>query len=70
MLDGDILTPPPDTKEEIHTDGDVGNNCGLYCGLRRRYTNRETRLAHQMLDHIRTEQKWTSNVDRPFVLGI
>ena len=36
----------------------------------RRYTNRETRLARQMLEHIKTEKKWTSNVERPFVLGI
>ena len=39
-------------------------------GLRRRFTNRENRLARQLLDHIRTETKWTSGVDRPFVLGI
>ena len=39
-------------------------------GLRRRFTNRENRLARQMLDHIRTQTKWTSGVDRPFVLGI
>ena len=39
-------------------------------GLRRRFTNRENRLARQLLDHIRTQTKWTSGVDRPFVLGI
>ena len=43
---------------------------GEDCGLRRRYTNRENRLARQMLDHIRTQSRWTSGVDRPFVLGI
>ena len=43
---------------------------GEDCRLRRRYTNRENRLARQMLDHIRTQSKWTSGVDRPFVLGI
>ena len=40
------------------------------CGLTSSYTNRENRLARQMLDHIRTQTKWTSGVDRPFVLGI
>ena len=45
-------------------------NNGLYCGLKRRYTNRENKLAKQLLEHIKTEKKWTNSVDKPFVLGI
>jgi len=59
-----------DVKNIDDRDLKSSEGSGLYCGLRRRYTNRETRLARQMLEHIKTEKKWTSNVERPFVLGI
>ena len=39
-------------------------------GLRRRYTNRETRLARQTLEYIKMGERWTSAVQRPFVIGI
>lgn len=65
---------PTNTMEKpalIQPTHDREDSClNISCGLKRRYTNRETRLARQMLEHIKTEQKWTSNVDRPFVLGI
>ena len=50
--------PPPDPSP------------ALPCGLRRRYTNRETRLARQTLEYIVKGERWTSTVERPFVIGI
>ena len=38
--------------------------------FRDRHPNRETRLANMLFQHIQNEKKWTSGVDRPFVLGI
>jgi len=40
------------------------------CGLIRRFTNRETRLARQTLEYIKKGERWTSAVERPFVIGI
>jgi len=83
--DGTIPTKKVERKEtenlqticqSLSTSGSGGRpweergGLAIDCGLRRRYTNRENRLARQMLDHIRTQTKWTSGVDRPFVLGI
>ena len=34
------------------------------------YKPRETRLARQLLDHISRGERWTSDVPRPFVVGI
>lgn len=48
----------------------LGSRSGPYYEARPRYPNMETRLASMLLDHIRAGEKWTSSVDRPFVLGI
>ena len=48
----------------------LGSRSGPYYEARPRYPNMETRLANMLLDHIRAGEKWTSSVDRPFVLGI
>lgn len=42
----------------------------LPCGLKRRYTNRETRIARQTLEYIQKGERWTSTVERPFIVGI
>ena len=60
-----------ETPSEISDIADPSDhNNGLYCGLKRKYTNRENKLAKQLLEHIKTEKKWTNSVDKPFVLGI
>ena len=62
----DLETPSKSTDVPDPRD----HNNGLDCGLKRRYTNRENKLAKQLLEHIKTEKKWTNSVDKPFVLGI
>merc|ERR1719270_1708325 len=58
----------PDKSQDIPEPTEYSK--GLYCGLKRRYTNRESKLAKQLIEHIKTEKKWTNSVDKPFVLGI
>ena len=65
-------SPPVYRKDESDKPRvpDIPASCLNDAESRSRHPNRETRLANMLLQHIQTETRWTSGVERPFVLGI